>query len=91
MNCFVNYDRADFLYFGGIKMKSRYKNPYFWIGLLGIILTAMGVSVDMLTNWTAVWTAIVNLVTNPFMLGSVAVAVIGVFVDPTTKGLGDGK
>ena len=72
-------------------MKNRFKNPYFWIGLLGIVLTAMGVSADMLTDWGAVWTAIVDMVTNPFILGSVAVAVIGVFVDPTTKGLGDGK
>jgi phi LC3 family holin len=43
----------------------------------------------MFTSWSAVWDAIVNLVSNPFMLGSVVLAVMGVFVDPTTAGIGD--
>ena len=72
-------------------LKKRIKNPYFWVGLLGVICTAMGVSPDMLTSWDAVGSALLNMVPNPFMLGSVAVAVLGVFVDPTTKGLGDKK
>jgi phi LC3 family holin len=28
---------------------------------------------------------------NPFMLGSVALAILGVFIDPTTKGVSDSK
>ena len=67
------------------------KNPYFWIGLGGVILTAMGISADMLTSWIAVWDALVNLVSNPFMLGSVVVAVLGVGLDPTTAGIGDSE
>ena len=72
-----------------INFPVRMKNPWFWIGLIGVILTAMGISPEMLTSWEAVWQAIVELVSNPFMLGSVAVAVLGVFVDPTTKGVSD--
>lgn len=72
-----------------INIPVRMKNPWFWVGLIGVILTAMGISPEMLTRWEAVWQAIVELVSNPFMLGSVAVAVLGVFVDPTTKGVGD--
>lgn len=72
-------------------MNNRYKNPWFWIGLLGVILTAMGVNPEMFTSWAVVWQTLKELVSNPFMLGSVAMAVLGVFVEPTTKGLRDGK
>lgn len=74
-----------------MNLKVRVKNPYFWIGLGGVILTAMGISADMLTSWVAVWDALVNLVSNPFMLGSVVVAVLGVVLDPTTAGIGDSE
>ena len=67
----------------------RAKNPWFWVGLFGTILTAMGVSPEMFTSWGAVWEAVVNLLSNPFMLVSVFLAVLGVFVDPTTLGFGD--
>lgn len=72
-----------------INLKVRIKNPWFWVGLLGIILTAMGVSPEMLTSWGILWDNLVALVQNPFMLGSVVIAVLGVFVDPTTAGVGD--
>lgn len=74
-----------------INLKVRVKNPWFWIGLLGVILTAMGISADTLTSWQAVYDALLALVSNPFMLGSVAVAVLGVFVDPTTNGVTDSE
>lgn len=74
-----------------INIPVRMKNPWFWVGLLGVIGTAMGISPEMLTSWEAVWQAFKELVSNPFMLGSVAVAVLGVFVDPTTAGVGDSK
>lgn len=69
----------------------RMKNPWFWVGLLGVVLTAMGVSPEMLTSWELVGQTAKDLLGNPFMLGSVAVAVLGVFVDPTTAGVGDSK
>lgn len=72
-----------------INIPVRMKNPWFWVGLVGVVLSAMGVSPDMFTSWEAVWVAIVNLFSNPFMLGSVVLAVLGVFIDPTTAGVGD--
>lgn len=74
-----------------INMHVRFKNPWFWVGLGGVILSAMGVSPEMFTSWGAVWDAVVNLFSNPFMLGSVVLAVLGVFVDPTTAGISDSK
>lgn len=72
-------------------MKHRIKNPYFWIGLAGVILTAMGVNAETFTTWQAVADALLALLKNPYLLGSVAIAVLGVFVDPSTSGLKDGK
>jgi phi LC3 family holin len=72
-----------------INIPVRFKNPWFWVGLCGTVLTAMGVSPEMFTSWGAVWEAVANLFSNPFMLVSVVLAVLGVFVDPTTAGIGD--
>jgi phi LC3 family holin len=72
-----------------INWKVRVKNPYFWIGLVGVIMAAMGVSPEMFTSWSAVGNQLLEFVSNPFMIGSVIVAVIGVLVDPTTTGLSD--
>ena len=67
----------------------RVKNPWFWVGLGGTILAAMGVSPETFTSWGAVWDAIRSLLSNPFQIGCVVLAVLGVFVDPTTAGVGD--
>lgn len=72
-----------------INIPVRMKNTWFWVGLAGVIFTAMGVSPETLTSWSAVVEAFKSLIMNPFMLGSVALAVLGVFIDPTTKSLGD--
>lgn len=72
-----------------LNLKVRIKNPWFWVGLVGVLFTAMGVEPAMLTSWGILWDNIVDLVSNPFLLGSVFIAILGVFVDPTTSGAGD--
>ena len=74
-----------------INIPVRMRNPWFWVGLTGVIMTAMGVNPNMFTTWDAVIEAVVDLVSNPYMLSSVVLAVIGVFIDPTTAGVGDSK
>lgn len=74
-----------------INWKVRIKNPWFWVGLGGVILTAMGVDADMFTSWGAVKDALLALVSNPYMLGGVILAVLGVFIDPTTAKISDSK
>ena len=74
-----------------INWKVRVKNPYFWIGLVGVILSAMGVEPQMLSSWQALGNALLEFVKNPFLIGTVLVAVIGVIVDPTTKGMNDSE
>lgn len=72
-----------------INMPVRFKNFYFWVTLLATILASMGVSAEMFTSWSMVWDAIVGLVSNPFQLGCVVLAIVGVINDPTTSGIGD--
>lgn len=74
-----------------INIPVRFKNPWFWVGVGGIILTAMDVRPEMFTNWQIVGIEFFNLINNPFKLFSVALAVLGVFVDPTTSGVTDSK
>ena len=74
-----------------INIPVRLKNPWFWVSLGGIVLTAMGVDAEMFTSWQAVIDQAKALFANPFMLVSVALAVLGVFIDPTTAGVGDSK
>lgn len=69
----------------------RRKNFWFWVGLVGVILTAMDVRPEMLTSWKIVWDSVVDLVSNPFMLFSVILAVLGQLIDPTTQGLSDSE
>ena len=74
-----------------INWKVRIKNVTWWIGLLGVILTAMGISPEMLTDWGIVVENFKNFISNPFLLGSVIVAIIGYNNDPTTSGLSDSQ
>ena len=74
-----------------MNFKVRIKNIWFWIGLIGVILSAMGVEPEVFTSWEIVKEQFINLIKNPYMLGSVFIAVLGVFVDPTTKGVKDSQ
>lgn len=72
-----------------MNIKVRLKNPWFWVGLVSVMLTATGLDPAMFTSWQAVWSAVLAVVSNPFQLGTMALAVLAVFVDPTTDGVGD--
>ncbi len=74
-----------------MNMKDRLKNPYFIIGLVGVIFSAAGIDFESLTNWSILWQNVLGILNNPFLLVSVITALIGVFVDPTTQGFTDSK
>lgn len=72
-----------------INIPVRFQNWAFWLGLGATILAAMNVSPEMFTSWELVGQEFFNLISNPFRLGCVVVAVVGVLTDPTTPGIGD--
>lgn len=67
----------------------RMQNPWFWVGLVSVALTALGMEPGMFTSWGAVWDAIRAVLGNPFQLCTMLLAVLAVFIDPTTAGAGD--
>lgn len=73
-----------------MKFKNRLKNPYFWLGLLGVFATSIGVNVENLTSWQALCQAMLDYISNPSLIVASVVAILGVFIDPSTKGIKDG-
>lgn len=61
----------------------RFKNIYTWIGLFGVIGTARGIDVESLTSWQILFENIMNILKNPYLLGCVIMAVIGVLSNTT--------
>lgn len=72
-------------------MRNRIKNPYFWVGLVGVMLTALQVEASSLTTWESVMRLVVDTLCNPYLLVTTIMAVSGVFIDPTTTGVKDKK
>ena len=70
-------------------IKNRLKNPYFWLGIGGVIFSAAGVDFNTLTSWSLLGKAFLDILANPVAVVAVAAAIVGVFVNPSTKGLKD--
>ena len=70
-------------------MNNRFRNIGFWVGLIGIVLTAAGIDPATLTSWDVLANNLLEIIRNPYMIVSVVMAVVGVFTDPTTPGIKD--
>lgn len=71
--------------------KERFKNIWMWLGLLGVIGTAAGIDPTTLTSWDILFDNVMDIIKNPYMLGSVVLAIIGVLINPNTPGIKDNK
>lgn len=76
-----------------INWKIRFKNPMFYAQLLMSILTPilayMGLTVQDLNSWAKFGDVLLQAVSNPYVLGLVAVSVYNAIIDPTTTGISD--
>lgn len=72
-----------------VNIPVRFKNPWFWVGVVSVAITAIGVDPQMFTSWSAVWEGIKDVLSNPVQLVTMALAVLAVFIDPTTSGISD--
>ena len=79
----------------GINWKIRLKNPVFYVQLILSVmmpvLAYMGLTLQDLTTWSAVWNVLVQAVSNPYVLGMVIVSVYNAVIDPTTTGITDSR
>lgn len=67
-----------------------------WVGMIGVIgapvLAYTGMAASDITTWGALGNLVVQVFNNPYLLGSVIMAIlgaIGVTFDPTTTGISD--
>lgn len=71
----------------------RFKNPVFIAQIVLAILTPIlayaGLTTADLTTWEALGDLLLGAISNPYVLGLVAVSVWNALTDPTTAGLGD--
>jgi phi LC3 family holin len=74
-----------------INLRVRMRNPWFWIGILAVVLSALDVEPSTITSWHAVWVCAVETIQNPYRLVLALLAILSVFVDPTTAGLRDSQ
>ena len=74
-----------------INWKVRAVNPYFWIGLVAVVLASVGVSPESLTSWAILKDQLLALIGNPFAIGCVVIAAFGYINDPTTRRSGDSE
>ena len=72
-----------------VNIPVRFKNPWFWVGVASVAITAIGVDPAAFTSWAAVWNGVVSVLSNPVKLVTMCLAVLAVFIDPTTAGVTD--
>ena len=67
--------------------KEKFKNPYFWLGIVSIVFAAAGIDFNTLTSWQLLGKALLSILNNPVAVMAVIGAVLGVFNDNSTTGL----
>lgn len=74
-----------------VNIPVRMKNPWFWVGVISVAITAIGVDPTTFTSWGAVLDGIKSVLSNPVQLVTMCLAVLSVFIDPTTAGVTDSE
>lgn len=78
-----------------MNLKVRFKNPVFWVQIILAVLTPIlayaGLTAKDLTTWPALGNLLLGAISNPYVLGLVAVSVWNALTDPTTAGVTDSE
>ena len=74
-----------------VNVPVRFKNPWVWVGVASVAITAIGVDPQTFTSWAAVLDGIKAVLSNPVQLCTMCLAILSVFVDPTTAGITDSE
>jgi len=78
-----------------INWKVRFSNPQFVaqlvVSVFVPILAYLGITAEDLTSWAVVGEVLFEAVSNPYVLGLVAVSVYNSINDPTVTGISDSK
>ena len=78
-----------------MNLKVRFRNPVFIAQLVLAIFTPIlayaGLTFQDLTSWQALGELLLKAVSNPYVLGLIAVSIWNALNDPTTAGVTDSK
>jgi len=66
---------------------AKFRNPYFWLSMFGLIFAAAGVDFEALTSWQLLGKALFDIAANPVAIVAVITAMLGVWNDNSTKGM----
>lgn len=66
-------------------MQTRIKSIVMWIGIVLSAFIAIGGQPDTLISWSAFGGAILNLISNPFLLVSFAYTIFAIVNNPTNN------
>jgi uncharacterized membrane protein len=64
-----------------------FRNPYFWISIIGLFFSAAGIDFNTLTSWHLLGEALLSIANNPVSVVAVITALIGIYNNNDTKGL----
>ena len=65
----------------------KFKNPYFYLSVIGLIFSASGVDFNQLTSWNLLGKALIDIINNQVCVVAVITAFLGIWNDNSTKGL----
>ena len=65
----------------------KFKNPYFYLGIVAVVFSAAGVDIATLSSWPLLAAALLSIVNSPFTLLCVIFALLAMFNDNSTSGL----
>ncbi len=76
-----------------INWKSRIKNIVFWISTMSAVITPVlatyNIKPSMATSWSKFIDMLVTIFSNPVLLLTLVMTVLGIVTDTSTKGLSD--
>ena len=66
---------------------AKFKNPYFWLSMFGLIFAAAGIDFNTLTSWQLLGEALFSIIENPVSIVAVITAMLGIWNDNSVKGI----
>ena len=66
---------------------SKFRNPYFWISIVGLFFSAAGIDFNTLTSWQLLGNALLSILNNPVSVVAVIGTIVGIWNNNSEPGL----
>ncbi len=66
---------------------NKFKNPWFYVGIIALFFSSAQIDVESLVTWSILLEKVQAFISNPFLVGTFLVALLGVWNDNGIKGL----